>query len=130
MPARTEPARVAAHIVARRAPQLSGHTRELSLGLRSTCKECGGASICAHGKRRSTCKECGGGGICAHGKPRSKCKECGGKRRRAAQSDRVQCDRCQKWRRLPSSGGDPAGNLPEWYCEMMPGTVCDQPEDG
>ena len=33
MPARTEPARVAAHIVARRAPQLSGHTRELNLGI-------------------------------------------------------------------------------------------------
>ena len=24
----------------------------------SECKECGGASICAHGRRKSRCKEC------------------------------------------------------------------------
>ena len=29
--------------------------------LRSTCKECGGAGICQHQRRRDRCKECGGG---------------------------------------------------------------------
>ena len=42
------------------------------------CKECGGAGICEHGRRRYQCKECGGKGICEHGRRRSKCKECGG----------------------------------------------------
>ena len=42
------------------------------------CKECGGASICEHGRMRSKCKECGGASICEHGRRRSKCKECGG----------------------------------------------------
>ena len=42
------------------------------------CKECGGASICEHGRRRSQCKECGGGSMCEHGRRRSECKECGG----------------------------------------------------
>ena len=45
---------------------------------RYTCKECGGRGICEHGRRRSLCKECGGGSICEHGRQRSKCKECGG----------------------------------------------------
>jgi hypothetical protein len=40
-------------------------------------KECGGGSICEHGRVRSTCKDCGGGSICKHGRVRSKCKECG-----------------------------------------------------
>jgi hypothetical protein len=54
------------------------------------CKECGGGSICEHGRRRSRCKECGGSQICEHGRERtarsavgdqhgrvrSKCKEC------------------------------------------------------
>ena len=57
------------------------------------CKECGGASICEHGRRRlyarsavghkyaSTvvalrCKECGGSQICEHGRRRDRCKEC------------------------------------------------------
>ena len=43
---------------------------------RSTCKECGGASICQHARRRSQCKECGGGSICQHNRERSKCKTC------------------------------------------------------
>ena len=42
------------------------------------CKECGGASICVHGRERCRCKECGGGAICEHGRQRSTCKECGG----------------------------------------------------
>ena len=64
--------------------------------VRSQCKECGGASICEHGRQRhsarsavgqsicehgrqrSQCKECGGSGICEHGRVRSTCKECGG----------------------------------------------------
>ncbi len=37
-------------------------------------KECGGASICAHGRIKSTCKECDGASICAHGRQKSKCK--------------------------------------------------------
>jgi hypothetical protein len=45
---------------------------------RSKCKECGGGSFCEHNKTRSTCKECGGGSICEHNKIRSTCKECGG----------------------------------------------------
>ena len=50
-----------------------------------SCKECGGASICEHGRQHrckecggaqsastvvSKCKECGGGGICEHGRVR------------------------------------------------------------
>ena len=34
------------------------------------CKECGGASICEHGRERHKCKECGGGSICEHGRER------------------------------------------------------------
>ena len=26
------------------------------------CKDCGGRSICEHGRERSRCKDCGGGG--------------------------------------------------------------------
>ena len=40
------------------------------------CKDCGGSSICVHGRQRSRCKECGGSGICEHGRVRSLCKEC------------------------------------------------------
>ena len=43
---------------------------------RSKCKECGGASICEHGRVRSYCKECGGASICEHGRQRYRCKEC------------------------------------------------------
>jgi hypothetical protein len=46
--------------------------------VRSICKECKGGSICEHGKRRSGCNECGGGSICEHGKRRTVCNECGG----------------------------------------------------
>ena len=46
--------------------------------MRSVCKECDGAGLCEHGRRRSTCKECGGNGLCEHGRVRSRCKECGG----------------------------------------------------
>jgi hypothetical protein len=40
------------------------------------CKECGGGSICEHGRVRSQCKECGGSQICEHGRRRSTCKAC------------------------------------------------------
>ena len=40
------------------------------------CKECGGASICQHARRRSTCRQCGGASICQHNRIRSKCKTC------------------------------------------------------
>ena len=43
---------------------------------RTRCKECGGASICEHGRQRYQCKECGGSGICEHGRERRRCKEC------------------------------------------------------
>ena len=36
--------------------------------VRSQCKECGGSSICEHGKQRSQCKECGGSQVCEHGR--------------------------------------------------------------
>ena len=45
---------------------------QISLG---PYKECGGASICEHGRRKATCKECGGSEICEHGKIKSTCKE-------------------------------------------------------
>ena len=45
------------------------------------CQECGGGSLCEHGRQRSRCKECGGSGICEHGRRRSTCKECGGSSR-------------------------------------------------
>ena len=35
------------------------------------CKECGGGSVCEHGRQRSQCKECGGASICEHGRRRS-----------------------------------------------------------
>ena len=40
------------------------------------CKDCGGSSICQHGRQRSMCKDCGGSGLCQHGRLRSKCNEC------------------------------------------------------
>ena len=43
---------------------------------RSTCKECGGSSICQHARQRSTCKECGGASICQHLRIRRRCKTC------------------------------------------------------
>jgi len=46
--------------------------------VRSNCKDCGGGSICEHGRQRSQCKDCGGGSICEHGRVRSRCKDCGG----------------------------------------------------
>jgi len=47
---------------------------------KSQFKDCGGASICQHNRRRpgSTCKDCGGASICQHNRERSRCKDCGG----------------------------------------------------
>ena len=61
---------------------------------RSTCKECGGASICEHNRRRTYCKECSGGSICEHDRIRSTCKECGGSRICEHDRDRVVCSIC------------------------------------
>ena len=38
--------------------------------------DCGGGSICPHGRIRSFCMDCGGGGACPHGRQRSRCKDC------------------------------------------------------
>ena len=64
--------------------------------VRSHCKECGGASICEHGRQRHRCKECGGSqsastvvsahsarsavghGICEHGRVRSSARSAAG----------------------------------------------------
>ena len=45
---------------------------------RDRCRECGGSSICTHGRVKSQCKECGGSAICTHGRRKSRCKECRG----------------------------------------------------
>ena len=42
------------------------------------CKQCGGGSICEHGRIRSRCKDCGGSEICEHGRHKFGCRECGG----------------------------------------------------
>ena len=47
-------------------------------GCEAVCCECGGSSICEHGRQRPQCKECGGSQICEHGRVRNQCKECGG----------------------------------------------------
>ena len=44
----------------------------------SQCKEYGGGSFCTHGRRRNVCKEYGGKGFCEHGRQHSQCKDCGG----------------------------------------------------
>ena len=59
-----------------------------------SCKECGGASICEHGRRRSKCKECGGASICEHGRERYQCKECGGASICEHGRRRSQCKEC------------------------------------
>lgn len=43
-----------------------------------SCKECGGAGICEHGRRKNECKDCGGSSICPHSRQRYYCKDCGG----------------------------------------------------
>ena len=44
--------------------------------IRSTRKECGGASICPSQRIRSRCKECEGSSICPHQRIKSRCQEC------------------------------------------------------
>ena len=60
----------------------------------SPCKECGGASICQHQRRRSECKECGGASISQHQRIRSPCKECGGASICQHQRRRGNCKEC------------------------------------
>ena len=62
---------------------------------RSRCKECGGSQICYHGKQRSKCKECGGSQICEHGKIRSQCKECGGSQICEHGKQKTYCKDCE-----------------------------------
>lgn len=45
---------------------------------RTSCKDCGGGSICEHNLKRSQCKNCKGASICEHNKNRSHCKDCDG----------------------------------------------------
>ena len=40
--------------------------------LKSTCKECGGSSICPHGRLKQCCKECGGSKICTKRAPHAR----------------------------------------------------------
>ena len=56
----------------KRAPHTKGPC-EHGVKYRSKCKVC---SACPHGKQRSRCKECGGGSICEHGR-----QACGGRSR-------------------------------------------------
>jgi len=62
--------------------------------VRSQCKQCGGSSICEHGRRRPQCKECGGSSICEHGRVRSQCKECGGASQCEHGRQRSRCKEC------------------------------------
>ena len=43
---------------------------------KSACKECGGASICEHGRTRTYCKECEGGSLCEHKQRKDRCADC------------------------------------------------------
>ena len=43
---------------------------------KSACKECGGASICEHGRSRTYCKECEGGSLCEHKERKDRCADC------------------------------------------------------
>jgi hypothetical protein len=43
---------------------------------KSACKECGGKSICEHGRTRTYCVDCGGGSMCEHKKRKDRCEEC------------------------------------------------------
>ena len=40
------------------------------------CKDCGGSSICEHGRLKAQCISCGGSAIFEHGRQKSSCKLC------------------------------------------------------
>ena len=40
------------------------------------CRDCGGASICEHGRKRAECCDCGGASVCEHGRLRRRCRDC------------------------------------------------------
>jgi hypothetical protein len=61
---------------------------------RSTCKDCGGTSICPHSRVRSRCKDCGGTSICEHSRQRNTCKECGGASIFPHDRQRSKCNGC------------------------------------
>ena len=44
---------------------------------RERCRDCGGTSVCEHGRRRHQCCECGGASVCKHGRRRQQCRDCG-----------------------------------------------------
>ena len=46
--------------------------------MKSVCKDCGGSSVCVHGRRKYVCKECGGSSLCTHGRVKNTCRQCGG----------------------------------------------------
>ena len=46
--------------------------------VRSGCKDCGGSSVCIHGRIKYVCKDCGGSSLCTHGRVKNMCKQCGG----------------------------------------------------
>ena len=83
-------------------------------GSSDSCKECGGSSICEHGRVRYSCKECGGSGICGTGgaKPVQGC----GARASAAREDRqVQvrgCEHLQAREEEASARSAGLGHLP------------------
>lgn len=43
---------------------------------KSACRDCGGNSICAHGKYRTYCQECDGGALCLHKTRKDRCSIC------------------------------------------------------
>lgn len=70
----------------------------------SSCKVCGGASICECGRERSKCKKCNGGSVCTHGRERSKCTECKGTTKATPRPKKPKADSSPKKRaRKPGS---------------------------
>ena len=60
------------------------------------CKECGGNSICKHGKiQKSRCLECNGSSICKHGKIKNQCVQCDGASVCKHEKLRSSCKECK-----------------------------------
>ena len=45
--------------------------------MRHRCRDCGGTSVCEHGRVRAECCDCGGTSVCEHGRLRRKRRDCG-----------------------------------------------------
>ena len=56
--------------------------------------ECGGSSICVHGRQKNRCKDCGGPGICVHRREKASCKECKGLNLCLHGSQKATCKEC------------------------------------